>query len=331
MIPHTVPALWPEEIHAAKFASRIRTESPEGCRVALLGLADDTGVRMNNGRPGAEDGPRAFREAIAKFGVADPPGTDWPGLYDAGDITSGADIHETHARVTEAVQRILKLGLIPVGIGGGHDLTYAFVRGVSKKFGKLAGAYADAHLDVRDSVGSGMPFRSLMEDCGAGPLWVHGLLQPVNAREHHDYYAAKGGLIVGSDPMAPAEKRPQAVFGKRPQRGNGTGAHTDHSPAWYEAVLTPLITNAESERDMFVSFDMDVVDAAYAPGVSAMNPCGWTPRFAETFAFAAGANPRVRCFDIMELNPAHDEGGRTARLAAYVFLAFLRGLSGRKP
>jgi arginase family enzyme len=49
----------------------------------------------------------------------------------------------------------------------------------------------------------------------------------------------------------------------------------------------------------------------------------------EHAALLAGQDPGVRCFDIMELCPAHDEGGRTARLAAHVFLSFLRGFAGR--
>ncbi|GAB4386160.1 MAG: formimidoylglutamase [Phycisphaerales bacterium] len=79
----------------------------------------------------------------------------------------------------------------------------------------------------------------------------------------------------------------------------------------------------------FVSLDLDVIDQAYAPGVSAMNPCGWTPSLAQRWVRAAGARPQVRCFDIMELNPRFDEGGRTARLAARLFLEFLSGFAER--
>jgi formiminoglutamase len=81
---------------------------------------------------------------------------------------------------------------------------------------------------------------------------------------------------------------------------------------------------------VFVSLDLDVMDAAYAPGVSAMNPAGWAPWHFDAWLRSAGANPRVKCFDIMELCPPHDEGGRTARLAAHFFLSFLRGLAERE-
>jgi hypothetical protein len=78
-----------------------------------------------------------------------------------------------------------------------------------------------------------------------------------------------------------------------------------------------------------VSLDLDVIDQAFAPGVSAMNPCGWTPAQAERWVAAAGRNPRVRCFDMMELSPANDPSGRTARLAAHLLLTFLRAFGER--
>ena len=82
-------------------------------------------------------------------------------------------------------------------------------------------------------------------------------------------------------------------------------------------------------KNLFVSFDLDVLDAAHAPGVSALNPAGWNVREAEAWVRACGADPRVRCFDLMELNPAHDPDGRTARVAAHLFLSFLQGFAQR--
>ncbi len=82
-------------------------------------------------------------------------------------------------------------------------------------------------------------------------------------------------------------------------------------------------------QDQFVSIDLDCIDSAYAPGVSAPNPAGLSPQRITAYAHAAGECPNVRCFDIMELNPDHDQDGRTARLAAHLLLSFLRGLAHR--
>lgn len=314
MIPHVTPPLWPET-RPGRFASAILRNSSDlldgaeareaigKCRVALLGMPDDTGVGLNHGRIGAREGPNALRAALARYGTAMPmaevvgprgaaaTGASLPHVFDAGNIIPSDDIHETHARVTAAVDAILDLGLLPVGIGGGHDLTFPFVRAVARRLSPLSGVYLDAHLDVRAEVGSGMPFRRLIEECGVSGLTCIGADALANSREHYEWFTAHGGRLESAD-------RENAVL-------------------------------AGSTGDLFVSLDLDVFDAAHAPGVSAMNPCGLTPAQVARWAHAAGRSARVRCFDIMELCPAHDEGGRTARLAARMLLEFLRGVAER--
>lgn len=294
-LPHCSAPVWPADLALSRFASMVRRE-PVGCRVALIGLPDDLGVRMNGGRPGAAEGPRAFRAALARYGVAAPSAWQWPAVFDAGDVMpapgdSAEALAETHGRVTLAVQAALDLGLFPIGIGGGHDLTYAFVRPVAIRQPGIVGYYMDAHLDVRETVGSGMPFRRLVEECGVQALRLVGMNPMVNEAEHVAYFVEHSGRAMG-------------------------GAEFEAS-----ARNEPL--------DAFASLDLDVLDGAFAPGVSALNPAGMTPREVERLVGALGRAPRIRCFDIMELNPRFDQDGRTARLAAHLFLTFLRGLAAR--
>jgi formiminoglutamase len=272
-------------------------------------------VRLNHGRPGAKDGPRAFREALAKYGVAQPFGWEWPAIFDAGDVvpakgTGVAALTATHQRVTEAVKAILDLGLFPIGIGGGHDLTYPFVRGVIEWYvanrkpnadrrgngqgrpehaERFRGIYFDAHLDVRETPGSGMPFRELVEECGVDGLTVHGLNPFSNSRAHVEWFLDNGGSFGEDDEIGEPHPR----------------------------------------HPTFVSFDMDVLDASCTPGVSAVNPAGWSTGLAEAWVDALGAEPNVRCFDLMEFNPVHDVDGRTARVAVHLFLSFLHGFARR--
>jgi formiminoglutamase len=288
-IPYTTPAFWPEVL-TGRFATTVRRETPDGCTVALLGLPDDIGVRRHQGRPGAVQGPAAFRAALVRYGFAAPVGVAWPSVFDAGDITPGSTLDETHARVTAATTALLDAGLLPIAIGGGHDLTFPFVRAVVERCAPLAGVCFDAHLGVRETVGSGMAFRRLMEDRRVTALHLHGFRPLVNSRAHHEWFGGHGGRIYPDD----AE-----------------------------------VTLPADAENLFASFDLDVLDMAYAPGVSALNPSGWTPREAERWVRAVGADPRVRCFDLMELCPPHDESGRTARLAAHLLLAFLAGYAQR--
>jgi formimidoylglutamase len=267
------------------------------CRVAMIGLPDDTGVVMNNGRAGARRGPHAFRAALARYGVASPmdePGEHpaYPRVFDAGDIVIGQSLEETHARVTEATLSLLEQGMFPIAIGGGHDLTFPFVRGVSRVFGQMKGLYLDAHLDVRAEAGSGMPFRALLDDGLVSAVSIWGIDPLVNTTEHAAWFGANGGTVLGRE------------VGPGPVPGEG-------------------------DQPSFVSLDLDVLDSAAAPGVSAINPCGATAREIGAWVDALSRDRSVRCFDIMELNPDHDVDGRTARIAAHMFLRFLRGMAER--
>jgi arginase family enzyme len=297
-LPHCTPASAWSNASPARLASRVVTDSAKGCRVALIGLADDLGVRLNAGRPGAAGGPDAIRSALCGYGAAEPHGFDAPGIFDAGNVTpapghDAAALLETHRRIRETVRAVVEADLFPIGLGGGHDLTLPFVAGVidacnaKGRRPPMAGRYFDAHLDVRETIGSGMPFRRLVEDHGVGSLTVEGFNPFANTRTHVAWFLAHGGSLGTGAPWSP--------------------------PA----------------APCFVSLDLDVLDAAHAPGVSAINPAGVTPTWLAAQIEAAGACPEVRCFDVMELCPPHDQGARTARVAAHMVLCFLRGFSRR--
>ena len=287
-IPHTIPFAW-GPVEPSRFASTIRTDDPTDCAIALLGLPDDTGVKLNHGRIGAAAGPAAFRAALARLGAREPPDILWPVVFDAGDVVPGASLEETHDRVSVATSALIEADLLPIAIGGGHDLTFPFVRAVAATFSALTGIYFDAHLDVRENVGSGMAFRRLIDASDVSLLHQFGFRPLVNNREHLDWFTAHGGTI-----------------------------HGDTEPV-----------DLPAGKYLFASFDLDVIDMAFAPGVSAPNPNGWTPREAERWVRACGADHRIHSFDLMELSPPHDEGGRTARLAAHLFLTFLTGFEER--
>jgi len=310
-VPFTVAGNWPER-KPGRFAATLRAE-PEGCRCALLGLPDDLGVRLNGGRPGARGGPTALRAVLARFGVP------WDGLrqrpldvpiYDAGDVVPapGDDeraLLETHARVESAVAALQASGMISLCVGGGHDLSLPSISAVSSARGQpLGGINLDAHLDVRERVGSGMPFRRLIERRKLDPRrFVElGLGRFVNDRQDLDWLSAQGGTLVFAHDVL------------------GRGLDVDGA-----------LAHASAQGPAFVSVDLDALDQSVAPGVSAQNPLGVPVWEAARLAEAAGACPAVVHFDLMEHNPAFDPDGRTARVAALLLLHFVAGLCQRQP
>jgi len=312
LLRHAATGSWPK-CGSGRFASRIvdlhrRDDALEGsCEAAftaagrqfrglgLLGLADDRGVKLNGGRTGAAGGPDAFRAALSGYGAADSTALEDFAIpiFDLGNIVPGDSLAETHERVTETVAAMLDAGLIPVGIGGGHDMTFPEVRAIIDHLVRpngqtLDGVYFDAHLDVREDDGSGMPFRRLIEHGGIGRLQLFGFDPLSNTPAHLQWFTSNGGELVDWPP-----------------------------------------TQWPPSEAQFVSICLDVIDMAQAPGVSAPHPTGWPAQQVADYAEAAGRMPSVCCFDIMELSPPNDENGRTARLAAHLFMRFLAGLNRR--
>ncbi|MFN7431414.1 MAG: arginase family protein [bacterium] len=309
-VPHTRTGARPSG-STERFASLVRPDLT-GAEVGLLGLADDLGVRLNGGRAGAADGPGAIRGALGRYGVAEPAGIRWPVVGDAGDVVPAAGSGEaalarTHDRVVESAAHVAGRVALPIGLGGGHDLTYPFVRGVmqakGKRGGRWAGVYFDAHLDVRPTVGSGMAFRKLIDESGIGSLLVIGANTLVNKREHAEWFAGHGGVFADDD------------LGERAMAGE---------------LDAEGITEVLGEFDhLFVSFDLDVLDGSHAPGVSAVNPAGLSVREGARLLSVLCQHPKLACLDIMELCPTHDEPaggpGRTARVAAHMLLSAVQG------
>jgi formimidoylglutamase len=309
-VPHTHPGA-EYEAKPGRLGARLRRASLDGCRCALLGLPDDLGVQLNGGRIGAKLGPSQFRSALARYGVA------WdglrgralePGIFDAGDVEpapgeDAAALLETHRRVLEATSYLHEQGLVPICIGGGHDLSLPSISALSRRGEQsLGGINLDAHLDVRARVGSGMPFRQLIET---------GCLDPRRF--------AEVGLGRFSNDAADL-----SWIG-------GQGATLIYAESILEQGLdvSRLLALACSRGPAFLSIDLDGLDQSVAPGVSAPNPLGVRLYDAARLAEAAGAHPLIQHFDLMEFCPRFDLDDRTARSAVLLLLHFMAGLSER--
>lgn len=260
--------------------------------VAIIGFPVDVGVRRNGGRPGAAGGPAAFRAAFARL-------TPLPFIersIDLGDVNSDA-LEAAQDALAQVVEAVLRAGGVPLVIGGGHETAFGHFLGCLAASGSLDVLNWDAHADVRPLIDgrghSGSPFRQMIEHDAGTRYIVAGLLEHAVADEHVRYVRASGGKTFFRGETAPAK-----VYG--------------------------LL-----DRPTMVSFDLDAVDGAWAPGVSAPAVGGLSVDEWLRAAHLAGTNEFVRSADIVELNPAFDLDGQTARLAALTAWTFIRGLAGR--
>jgi len=274
--------------------------------VAFIGYADDRAIVNGRGRAGAAQGPAELRKYLSRLTPGDRGQLDRLALRDLGDATADlGTIEQVHAAVEETALAALSAGACVVLLGGGHDGAYAshsaLLRAVT---GPVTAVNVDAHLDVRPLrdglITSGTPFRRLSERWGERYGVTEIGIQPQhNARAHREWATARGFPVLTLDEV----------------RGRVPGAFA-------EALRLPAEAVA-------VSLDLDGVEAATAPGVSAPCPDGLSAAEAYACARLAGEDSRVRVLDVMELAPPYDADGRTARLGAAAIWHFLAALVGR--
>ena len=275
----------------------------DGTRVALLGFPSDEGVRRNGGRVGAAAGPAALRAALYTMTPDARDPTPFVGLLertaDLGDVDVTGDLEADQERLAARVGDLLGRGVVPVVLGGGHETAYGHFLGHVAAGRSVSALNWDAHADVRplrDGRGhSGSPFRQMLD---------------------HPSGRCAGYTVAGLHPWRVAAEHAEAVR----QRGEVVWAD-DLTADRAEALVASL------DGPTLASFDLDAVDAA--PGVSAPGVGGLPVAVWLRAAQACGRSPHVASVDVVELNPSHDAGGRTAVLAALTVWHVLRGIAQR--
>ena len=271
----------------------------------LLGFPSDEGVRRNGGRAGAGDAPEALRTAFyhltpdARFA---PFGDLLRHTRDLGDLQVSGDVEADQRSLGHALGPYLETGVFVIVLGGGHETSYGHFLGY-KDVGQGVGIINwDAHADVRElkhgQAHSGSPFRQAIEDpsCRCRGYTVAGL-QPHLVAAAHLAFVQQHGMAV-----------------------------------WRDEVGLETITSLYGEQSspLLASFDLDAVDQAEAPGVSAPNAGGLTSELWLSAAYHAGRSLAVTSADVVELNPRLDRDGQTARLAALTVWQILRGRAERR-
>ncbi|MEO8227336.1 MAG: formimidoylglutamase [Gemmatimonadota bacterium] len=279
--------------------------APGEPRAVLIGFPSDEGVRRNGGRTGAADGPRALRQALSRL-TPDADRTDaFVALIeqtrDLGDVPVTGDVEADQELLATIVAPQLQAGRFVIVLGGGHETSFGHFLGHAALGRAVHVLNWDAHADVREPregrAHSGSPFRqAVLHPSGLCASYNVAGLQPHSVATPHLAFVRTHG---------------RAVF------RHDVGVES-----------LPAIYGMLSGRS-FVSFDIDAVDQAYAPGVSAPATNGLPVAVWLEAAFLAGRDERVLSADIVELCPAHDRDGQTARLAALTVWQLLRGIAAR--
>lgn len=252
----------------------------------VLGIPFDS---THSYRPGCRFGPDAIRGAFNNIEVFHPGlRVDLEGaeIEDLGNLSQTVVASEMVEMVGKVAAELVGGGRRPVILGGEHSVTYAAYTAFPRDTGFVV---FDAHYDLRDRYG-GARFshasylRRVAEDRGGDSI-VH-----VGARA---FAAEEAAFLAGSGI--------RTVTDGDIRDGRGPAAVRDAASAFGR---------------LYVSFDLDVVDPAFAPGVGNPEAEGIMPRELFDMVRALGGST-VAGADIVELNPQHDTGA-TAALAAKI-------------
>lgn len=264
---------------------------------ALVGFACDEGVRRNQGRPGAAEAPEALRRALSNL-----PVRRCRDLFDAGTVRLvGPDLEGAQVAYGRRIAQVLDLGLLPLGLGGGHEIAWGAFQGLAEHLAarelkpRIGILNLDAHFDLRvaDEATSGTPFRQIAEDCQRRGWGFHY-------------------CVLGISPFANTE----ALFERA--RDLGVRYRLDEEMTGHDlpAALAEAEAFLGTVDHVYLTCCLDVLPAATAPGVSAPAARGVALEVVERILDAACASGKVRMADVAELNPLLDEDGRTAKVGA---------------
>lgn len=288
--------------------------------VAIMGAPVDMGIGMR----GAGNGPKSLRESLGDVpGVSGNlphmhVGVAWKQELTAVDYGDAPidflSVERSMPPVRNLVREIAASGAIPVVVGGDHSLEYPNVAGVADVYGKenIGVIHFDAHYDAG---GDGF----------GGHLISHA--QPIRRLIDEGHVLGKNYIQVGLRGYWPGEE------GFQWMREHNFRYHTmaEIERDGWGTVMKRVIMEANDGPDyLYISFDIDVLDPAYAPGTGTPEPGGLTPR--EVFPLVRGlcAENNLVGFDLVELNPLVDPGYTTILNANRLIQECLTGIAMRK-
>lgn len=277
--------------------------SLDGLDVAVLGIPMDIGTSW---RSGTRFGPKQIRSEsamIRPYNMATQAAPfDSLQIADIGDLAINTfSLADSLKIIKDSYDGILARNVIPVAMGGDHSITLPILRAVAAKHGPVALVHVDAHADVNDEM--------------FGEKETHGT---VFRRAYEE------GLIV-PDKTFQIGIRGSGYAASDFTEAKGWGFH--QFPAWelWQQNLTQIgsqIRKTIGDHPVYVTYDIDSLDPAYAPGTGTPEIGGLTtPQALQLIHALQGVN-LIGC-DLVEVSPPYDPSGNTALTAANLLFELL--------
>jgi agmatinase len=280
------------------------TQDLQNADAAIVGVPFDTGASF---RAGARFGPEGIRSVSHLLRPYNPsqgvPIFDRVSVIDYGDVpVVPGYTEESYRRIEEGLGAIHRAGVVPVVLGGDHAVALPELRAAAAAHGPLALVQFDSHADAWDSF-FGKPYNH-------GTVFRRAVEEGLIATERSIQVGMRGSLYEGCD-LEASRALGFDLIATDEVRESGILAVVDR------------IRERVGDAKAYVSFDVDFVDPAFAPGTGTPEIGGFTSREAQEFARGLAGIEIVGC-DVVEVYPSYDGPGQiTSLLAANVAYEFL--------
>ncbi|MGB3537681.1 MAG: agmatinase [Mesorhizobium sp.] len=280
----------------------------EGLDACFVGIPMDIG---SSNRSGTRHGPRQIRAEscmLRPYNMATGAAPfEHLQVADIGDVAINTfDLKKTVDIITATYDAILAHDCIPLTLGGDHTLTYPILRAIAKKHGPVALIHIDAHADINDEmfgekIAHGTPFRRAFDDrlLQNDKVFQIGLRGTGYSPDDFNWARKQGWTVVQAE----------ECWGKS---------------------LKPLIDDVRSkigDAPTYLTYDIDSLDPAFAPGTGTVEIGGLTTWQAlELVRGCAGLN--LVGGDLVEVSPPYDPSGNTALIGANLLYEMLCVLPG---
>ncbi len=271
-------------------------EGAEGLDACFVGIPMDIGT---SNRPGTRLGPRQIRDEsrmLRPFNMATGAAPfDCMQVADIGDVPINTfDLKKSVDIITDYYDNLLRHDVIPLTLGGDHTLTWPILRAMRNRHGPVALVHVDAHADINDEmfgekVAHGCPFRRAWEDgCLINDkVFQIGLRGTGYSPDDFNWARDKGWRVIQAE------------------------------DCWHKS-LSPLMEEIRAkigDVPVYLTYDIDSLDPAYAPGTGTVEVGGLTSvQGLEIIRGMAGLN--IVGGDLVEVSPPYDPSGNTALTGA---------------
>lgn len=284
--------------------------SAEGLDACFIGVPFDLGT---SNRTGTRFGPRQIRAEsvlLRPYNVATRKGPfECLRVADIGDVAINPyNLHDSIARIERKYDEILAADCKPITLGGDHTIALPILRAMARKYGPVGLVHVDAHADINDTmfgekINHGTPFRRAVEE---------GLIDP--------YRTVQIGL------------RGTGYSADEFDWGRAQGFRVIEAHECWHKSLAPLMQEIRAHLGtgpVYLSFDIDGLDPAFAPGTGTPEIGGLTVQQGlEIVRGLAGVD--IIGADVVEVSPPFDPQGTTALVAANIAFESLCILPGVK-